>query len=69
MDPDILVGFEIQMLSWGYVIERGYQLGINITPQLCRVPGIVTGIFSYVMTLYLIVLLIIKLNIHKLVQD
>ncbi|KAL3277041.1 hypothetical protein HHI36_012402 [Cryptolaemus montrouzieri] len=36
-DPDILIGYEIQMLSWGYLIERCFHLGINLIPELSRV--------------------------------
>ncbi|XP_045467770.1 DNA polymerase zeta catalytic subunit isoform X2 [Harmonia axyridis] len=36
-DPDILLGYEIQMLSWGYLIERCFHLGINIIPDISRV--------------------------------
>lgn len=36
-DPDILVGYEIQMLSWGYLIERSATLGVNLYPQLSRI--------------------------------
>ncbi|XP_028411186.1 DNA polymerase zeta catalytic subunit-like isoform X2 [Dendronephthya gigantea] len=36
-DPDILLGFEVQMLSWGYIIQRANALGIDLTPQLSRV--------------------------------
>lgn len=27
LDPDILVGYEVQNASWGYLIERGAELG------------------------------------------
>ncbi|KRT82159.1 hypothetical protein AMK59_4402 [Oryctes borbonicus] len=37
-DPDILIGYEIQMLSWGYLIERGYTLNLNLISLLSRVP-------------------------------
>ncbi|XP_046849330.1 uncharacterized protein LOC124442867 isoform X2 [Xenia sp. Carnegie-2017] len=36
-DPDILLGFEVQMLSWGYLIQRATTLGIDIASQLSRV--------------------------------
>jgi DNA polymerase elongation subunit (family B) len=26
IDPDIMVGYEVQMSSLGYIIERGYAL-------------------------------------------
>lgn len=36
-DPDILTGYEIEMASWGYLIERGYTLGLNLPPLLSRI--------------------------------
>ncbi|KAL3883653.1 hypothetical protein ACJMK2_029895 [Sinanodonta woodiana] len=38
-DPDILVGYEVQMLSWGYLLQRSAQLSINLCAELSRVPG------------------------------
>ncbi|XP_034253905.1 uncharacterized protein LOC117652853 [Thrips palmi] len=37
-DPDILAGFEIEMLSWGYVLQRANVLGVNIIQEFSRVP-------------------------------
>ncbi|KAB7506189.1 DNA polymerase zeta catalytic subunit [Armadillidium nasatum] len=37
-DPDILVGYEVQMSSWGYLLERGTTLIENIVSRLSRVP-------------------------------
>lgn len=37
-DPDIFAGYEIEMLSWGYLIERGFTLGINLSSLLARIP-------------------------------
>lgn len=37
-DPDMLVGYEVQMSSWGYLLERGAALGMEIVAQLSRVP-------------------------------
>lgn len=39
-DPDILVGYEVQMRSWGYLLQRAAVLGVNLCQQLSRVPGI-----------------------------
>jgi hypothetical protein len=39
LDPDILVGYEIQMLSWGYLLQRGASLNINICARISRLPG------------------------------
>ncbi|CEG83153.1 Putative DNA polymerase [Rhizopus microsporus] len=36
-DPDMLVGYEVQNSSWGYLIERGARLGINVVDELSRV--------------------------------
>ncbi|XP_059212566.1 DNA polymerase zeta catalytic subunit [Centropristis striata] len=38
-DPDILVGYEVQMRSWGYLIQRAAALGLDLCQQLSRVPG------------------------------
>lgn len=37
-DPDILVGFEIQMLSWGYLLQRASCLGADLHVGLSRAP-------------------------------
>ncbi|CAL4064009.1 unnamed protein product, partial [Meganyctiphanes norvegica] len=37
-DPDILIGYEVQMSSWGYLLERGVALGTEIVSRLSRVP-------------------------------
>lgn len=36
-DPDIFAGYEIEMASWGYVIQRGYALNINMPSLMSRV--------------------------------
>uniref|UniRef100_A0A3Q3F7Z7 DNA polymerase zeta catalytic subunit n=1 Tax=Labrus bergylta TaxID=56723 RepID=A0A3Q3F7Z7_9LABR len=38
-DPDILVGYEVQMHSWSYLLQRASALGVNLCQQLSRVPG------------------------------
>ena len=38
-DADILIGYEVQKLSWGYLMERAAALNINLTGQLSRIPG------------------------------
>uniref|UniRef100_A0A7N9ANJ2 DNA polymerase zeta catalytic subunit n=1 Tax=Mastacembelus armatus TaxID=205130 RepID=A0A7N9ANJ2_9TELE len=38
-DPDILVGYEVQMNSWGYLLQRAAALGVDLCQQLSRVPG------------------------------
>ncbi|XP_072391181.1 DNA polymerase zeta catalytic subunit isoform X2 [Diabrotica undecimpunctata] len=35
-DPDIFAGYELELLSWGYLIERGYTLNMNLKPLLGR---------------------------------
>lgn len=36
-DPDILVGYEIEMQSWGFLIQRGQSLGVNLASLLSRI--------------------------------
>ncbi|XP_024086331.1 DNA polymerase zeta catalytic subunit isoform X2 [Cimex lectularius] len=43
-DPDILVGYEIENSSWGYVIQRAYSLGINLISDLARVQSLTTNV-------------------------
>ncbi|XP_036405177.1 DNA polymerase zeta catalytic subunit [Megalops cyprinoides] len=38
-DPDILIGYEVQMRSWGYLLQRASALGVDLCQQLSRVPG------------------------------
>lgn len=38
-DPDILAGYEIEMKSWGYLVQRGQAIGVNMLPLLSRVPS------------------------------
>lgn len=38
-DPDIYAGYEIEMSSWGFVIDRAKHLCLNIAPLLSRVPS------------------------------
>ncbi|XP_020492360.3 DNA polymerase zeta catalytic subunit [Labrus bergylta] len=38
-DPDILVGYEVQMHSWSYLLQRASALEVNLCQQLSRVPG------------------------------
>ncbi|EDS38599.1 DNA polymerase zeta catalytic subunit [Culex quinquefasciatus] len=37
-DPDIFAGYEIEAGSWGYLIQRGYALEMNLMKMLSRVP-------------------------------
>lgn len=38
-DPEILLGYEIQRGSWGYLVERGRALDLDMTALLSRIPG------------------------------
>ncbi|KAK5853402.1 hypothetical protein PBY51_007189 [Eleginops maclovinus] len=38
-DPDVLLGYEVQMRSWGYLLQRAAAVGVNLCQQLSRVPG------------------------------
>lgn len=38
-DPDMLLGYEVQMHSWGYLLQRSATLGVDLCQQLSRVPG------------------------------
>lgn len=44
-DPDILVGYEVQMHSWGYLLQRAAVLGVDLCQQLSRIPG--RAVFHY----------------------
>lgn len=37
-DPDIFAGYEIEMSSWGYVIQRSQAIGVDLVPLISRVP-------------------------------
>ncbi|KRZ37588.1 DNA polymerase zeta catalytic subunit, partial [Trichinella pseudospiralis] len=37
-DPDLIVGYEIQMLSWGYLFERASFLGMDMCTRCSRIP-------------------------------
>jgi len=38
-DPDIVLGYEVQMSSWGYLLARAEQLGIDACREISRVPS------------------------------
>ena len=38
-DPDILAGYEIETASWGYFIQRGYAMNLNLYNALSRMPS------------------------------
>ncbi|KAJ7103524.1 hypothetical protein B0H15DRAFT_919277 [Mycena belliarum] len=43
LDPDIVVGWEIQSASWGYLNERGHHYGLDIADLVSRAPFKRTG--------------------------
>lgn len=38
-NPDILIGWELETLSWGYVLQRAGHLGANLVTSISRIPG------------------------------
>lgn len=38
-DPDILLGYEVQMHSWGYLFQRAAALNVDLCRMISRVPG------------------------------
>nr|XP_039265405.1 LOW QUALITY PROTEIN: uncharacterized protein LOC120341041 [Styela clava] len=38
-DPDILVGYEVQMLSWGFLFQRAAHLRCDLCRAISRVPA------------------------------
>ncbi|KAI8975441.1 hypothetical protein BDF20DRAFT_914372 [Mycotypha africana] len=36
-DPDMLVGYEVANASWGYLVDRGAELGFHLLDELSRV--------------------------------
>jgi len=44
-NPDILLGWEVEALSWGYVFQRTFHLGLsNFSMRISKIPH--TQIFS-----------------------
>ncbi|KAL8581748.1 hypothetical protein ACOMHN_043166 [Nucella lapillus] len=39
LDPDILLGFEVQQMSWGFLLQRAAQLSVNLCSQIARIHG------------------------------
>lgn len=39
-DPDILLGYEVQMHSWGYLLQRAAALDVDLCQMISRVPGL-----------------------------
>lgn len=38
-DPDIFAGYEIELASWGYIIQRCQVINIDVIPLISRVPS------------------------------
>ncbi|XP_043477466.1 DNA polymerase zeta catalytic subunit isoform X2 [Leptopilina heterotoma] len=38
-NPDILIGWELETLSWGYIFQRAGYLGTNLPSTISRIPG------------------------------
>ena len=38
LDPDILVGYEVQLASWGFLRDRAEHLGLHLLGEISRVP-------------------------------
>lgn len=38
-DPDFLIGYEVVMSSWGYLVERAANLNVNLVNEISRVPS------------------------------
>ena len=39
VDPDFLIGYEVVMSSWGYLIDRAAALDVNLVSEISRVPS------------------------------
>ncbi|XP_053566840.1 DNA polymerase zeta catalytic subunit [Bombina bombina] len=37
-NPDILLGYEVQMHSWGYLLQRASALNVDLCQQMSRIP-------------------------------
>lgn len=38
-DPDIFAGYEIELASWGYVIQRSQAINVDLVPLISRIPS------------------------------
>lgn len=38
-DPDIFAGYEIELTSWGYVIQRSQAINVDLVPLISRIPS------------------------------
>lgn len=39
-DPEILVGWELENLSWGYLFQRAAFLNLNFSSRISRIPKV-----------------------------
>lgn len=37
-DPDFLIGYEVVMSSWGYLIDRAAAINVNLLNLISRMP-------------------------------
>lgn len=42
-DPEILIGYEMEQLSWGYILERSNILNISVSAALSRITDVNLG--------------------------
>ena len=38
-DPDFLIGYEVVMSSWGYLIDRAAAVDVNLVNEISRMPS------------------------------
>jgi DNA polymerase zeta len=38
-DPEVFAGYEIELNSWGYLLQRGSTIEVNLKKLLSRIPG------------------------------
>lgn len=38
-DPDIFAGYEIELASWGFVIQRSQAINVDLVPLISRIPS------------------------------
>ena len=46
-EPDICVGWEVQMHSWGYLLQRAAHLNMNLCAEMSRIPGTSMGLILH----------------------
>lgn len=63
LDPDLLVGYEIQKSSWGYLLQRAAQVGIDLCSQISRIPGNYISIYILTMSSFYRSVINVKMTI------